>query len=109
MDTNLSPVLAKWMADYSNYKVKSSYTLSLHFETVISIYQKAKDHGNVIIISKDSDFSDIISRLGAPPKLINIKIGNCSNQKLWNALQPHFLEMIKLLTSNEFDVIDFEE
>jgi len=109
LDTNLSPAIAKWMSGYSGYPVKSSYTLSLHFETDNFIYQKARKQGNVIIISKDSDFSDIINRLGAPPKLINIKIGNCSNRKLWSALKPHINEMINLLISHEFDIIDFED
>ena len=65
----------KWMADYTGKSVKSSYTLSLYELDDLSIYKKAKDSGNIIIVSKDTDFPDIISRLGSPPKLINLRIG----------------------------------
>jgi hypothetical protein len=55
--------------------VKSSYSLSLHHLTDKKIYEDAKKHGQVIIISKDADFLEVINRLGSPPKLINIKTG----------------------------------
>lgn len=73
LDTHLSPAIAKWMADYTGFIVKSSYILSNNSLDDIEIYHKAKSAGNVIIISKDVDFSELINRLGAPPKLISIK------------------------------------
>jgi len=36
----------------------------------ISFYYKAKEHGNVIVISKDADLPELVNRLGAPPKII---------------------------------------
>ena len=82
MDTNLSPIIAKWMGEYLNVTVKSSYTLNFHHLDDLAIYRLAKSHRNVVLISKDSDFPELISRLGAPSKLINLKIGNCGNQLL---------------------------
>ncbi|HEY1165745.1 MAG TPA: DUF5615 family PIN-like protein [Chitinophaga sp.] len=82
LDTHISPIIAKWMKEYTGYEVKSSYSLSLHEMTDIDIYQKARAQGKVILISKDADFPELISRLGAPPKLINIKIGNCDNRAM---------------------------
>ena len=52
----------------------------------LAIYQQAKAHGKVIIISKDADFTKIVNRLGSPPKLICLKIGNCGNRTLWQFL-----------------------
>jgi predicted nuclease of predicted toxin-antitoxin system len=77
LDTHISPAIAKWMAEYTGFAVKSSYSLSLHHLTDIEIYNRAKTSGNIIIVSKDTDFAELISRLGSPPKLINLKIGNC--------------------------------
>ena len=37
---------------------------------------------NVIMISKDVDFVDLVSRFGAPPKLIWLTCGNVSNEAL---------------------------
>ncbi len=65
LDTHISPVIAKWMADYTGFTVKSSYSLQLHYLTDIEIYTRARQQGNTIIISKDVDFAELISRLGA--------------------------------------------
>jgi predicted nuclease of predicted toxin-antitoxin system len=108
LDTNISPIIAKWMHDYTGFTVKSSYTLSLHHLTDVEIYQRAKARGNVILISKDADFPELISRLGAPPKLMNLKIGNCDNRKLWELLQPHFKNAYELLITSDIDIIDLE-
>jgi len=108
LDTNISPAIAKWMSDFTGYTVKSSYSLSFQKTDDLTIYNKAKSKGLVIIISKDSDFSEIINRLGSPPKLINLKIGNCSNKVLWNTLKPSIKHIIHLLISDEFNIVDFE-
>lgn len=87
---------------------QSAYSLNLLYNTDLDIYQLAKSSGRIIIISKDADFSEIITRLGAPPKLINIKIGNCDNRQLWSLLKPQLLRLVALLSSTDIDIIDFE-
>ena len=86
--------------------VKSSYSLSLHFLTDLEIYQRARAQGNVILLSKDADFPELISRLGSPPKLISIKIGNCDNRTLWDFLRPHIKQAIDLLINIETDIVE---
>jgi predicted nuclease of predicted toxin-antitoxin system len=107
-DTNLSPVIAKWMKEYTGFSVKSSYSLNLHHLTDLDIYQRAKLQGNVILLSKDADFPELISRLGAPPKLINLKIGNCDNRTLWDLLKPSIKNSIELLMASDIDIIEIE-
>ena len=41
------------------------------------IWQYAKDNG-LVIVSKDSDFSQRSSLFGSPPKVIWLRIGNCT-------------------------------
>lgn len=62
LDTNLSPAIAKWLADFTGYAVKSSYSLNLHFKNDADIYNLAKAQGNVILISKDADFAELINK-----------------------------------------------
>lgn len=88
LDTHISPAIAKWMAEFTGLTVKSSYALSLHYLPDIEVYNRAKEYGNIILISKDVDFAELISRLGAPPKLINVKIGNCNNRDMWQFIKP---------------------
>ena len=108
LDTQISPIIAKWMADYTGFEVKSSYALSMNSMSDMDIYQRAKNIGNVIIISKDADFSELIIRLGAPPKLINLKIGNCNNQTLWQLMKPRINEIVTILISTDINIVDLE-
>jgi predicted nuclease of predicted toxin-antitoxin system len=108
LDTNISPAIAKWMGEDTGMSVKSSYSLSLHYMEDIEIYNLAKAEGNIILLSKDNDFTELISRLGAPPKLINIRFGNCSNSVLWGLIKPRIKDAITILTSSEIDIVEFQ-
>ena len=59
IDTQLSPIIAKWMSDFTGYTVKSSYSLQLHSLSDLTIYDLAKTAGNVILISKHADFPEL--------------------------------------------------
>ncbi|MBS1587607.1 MAG: DUF5615 family PIN-like protein [Bacteroidetes bacterium] len=85
LDNNLSPVIAKWLKDYTGWDVRSFYTLDFPPTTKDDeVYWRAREKGNVILISKDTDFPNLINRLGSPPKLVSIQIGNTDNRVLWN-------------------------
>ena len=92
--------------EYFDYTVKSAYILSLYELNDESIFRLAKENANIILISKDADFPELISRLGAPPKLIYLKIGNCDNRNLWNLLKPHIEEAIKTLTLTDISIVE---
>ncbi len=64
----------------------------------------AKIYGNVIIVSKDSDFKELIDWYGSPPKLILIKFGNCSNQLFWQKLKPKINVALRLLLNENSEV-----
>ena len=106
LDTHISPAIAKWIADYTGFSVKSSYSLSLHYLSDLEIYARAREQGNIIIISKDTDFAELISRQGSPPKLINLKIGNCDNRTMWEFIKPHIVKAVDLLTSSDVDIVE---
>lgn len=108
LDANISPIIAKWIKDELDLTAKSAYTLELLYNTDLEIYHQARSWGKIILISKDTDFSEIITRLGGPPKLINIKIGNCDNRQLWSVLKSHLLGLVTLLSSTDIDIVDFE-
>jgi len=76
LDHNLSPILAHWIAEETNIIVKSSYSLQSQLFSDYELYQKAKQNGSVILITKDSDLPELITQFGSPPKAIYLKIGN---------------------------------
>ncbi|MDM8176116.1 MULTISPECIES: DUF5615 family PIN-like protein [Olivibacter] len=108
LDTNISPVIAKWMMAHLNVIVKSSYSLDLHFLDDLTIYNRAKSAGKVVLVSKDADFPELISKLGSPPKLINLKIGNCSNQILWEKIKPRMKEVLTILAESDIDMVELQ-
>lgn len=108
LDIHISPIIAKWLKEYTDFQVKSGYIPGFHSLPDSEIYKRAKEHGNVILLSKDADFPELISRLGSPPKLINIKIGNCDNRKLWAFIQPNIKNAIELLTTTDIDIIELD-
>ena len=108
LDTQLSPIIAKWMAEYTGFNVKSSYTLQSNSLSDLTIYNNAKEKGNVILISKDADFPELISRLGSPPKLIVIKKGNCNNHEMWAFIKPNIVRAVEVLTSSDIEIIELE-
>ena len=108
LDNHISPIIAKWLREKSGFIVKSSYTLKLYGLSDFDIYLKAKESGNIILISKDSDLVDIISKSGSPPKLISLKISNCDNKILFSILERNLDRSIRLLLDFNKDIIELQ-
>jgi predicted nuclease of predicted toxin-antitoxin system len=53
------------------------------------VWEYAKLHG-LTVVSKDSDFFDRSSRQGAPPKVIWIRLGNCSTNDVERLLRSQY-------------------
>ena len=62
-------------------KAKHVNELSLTESTDLEVWDTAKSQG-LAIISKDDDFLHRALLLGHPPKVIILKIGNCSTRDL---------------------------
>jgi predicted nuclease of predicted toxin-antitoxin system len=108
LNSNLSPAIAKWIQVETSFLVKSSYVLGLNGVDDITIYNKAKAYGKVILVSKDKDFALLIEALGTPPKLILIKKENCDNRILWEFIRPRIQAAISMLTDTNLDVVELE-
>lgn len=56
------------------------------YHSIQSKMKLAREAGNVILLTKDRDFPELQQRLGAPPKIIWLRIGN----SLILTFQKHF-------------------
>ena len=75
-DQNLSPRLVRLLADiYPD----SAHVHGLGMDTALdtAVWAYAAEHG-FTIVSKDADFHQRSLLLGHPPKVIWIRLGNCS-------------------------------
>ena len=81
-------------------------TLGLSTATDRKIYEYARDEGYTIV-SKDSDFRQLSFVLGAPPKVIWLRVGNCSVPELRESLTNYTARILKFESEPEsFLIID---
>jgi predicted nuclease of predicted toxin-antitoxin system len=52
-------------------------------------------------MTKDSDFVELVNRLGSPPQIIWLTCGNTTKARLREMLDTTFLEALKLLQAGE--------
>ena len=100
VDAQLPPQLAKWLSDTFKVEAYALRDLNLRDAEDAEIFEKARQDG-IVIISKDSDFVEMILRLGKPPQLLWITCGNLTNRRLQDLLSKVFVKAQKLLISGE--------
>ncbi len=84
LDQNLSRKLVTMLADMYPGSTHVS-ALNLHQATDAIIWAFAKE-SNFTIVSKDSDFHQRSFLEGWPPKVVWLRLGNCSTQDIANCL-----------------------
>ena len=101
LDAQLPPQLAEWLRSVRGIEAKALRELGLRDAGDREIFDAART-ANAILLSKDADFVELISRLGAPPKLIWLTCGNVSNEALQGLLTQHLAAALAVL---EYDDI----
>jgi predicted nuclease of predicted toxin-antitoxin system len=103
IDAQLPPTLAEWIAETFGVNAVSLRELGLRDAKDIEIFESAKQP-NVVIMSKDSDFVDLVCRLGAPPQILWLTCGNVTNRNLRELLTATLPEAITQLQQGELVV-----
>ena len=97
-DENLSPKLPNRLSDlFPN----SLHVRDVDMKATIDpiVWDFAKEN-NLIIVSKDADMHDLSLVLGNPPKVIWLRLGNCSTRQVENVLRRNF-DAIKLFHKDD--------
>lgn len=81
VDAQLPPQLATWLGAEFGVEARSLRELGLRDAADLDIFQQARQRG-IVLISKDSDFVDLVSRFGPPPQLLWVTCGNVTNRRL---------------------------
>jgi predicted nuclease of predicted toxin-antitoxin system len=98
IDAHLSPAIATWIANTFRVTAVALRDIGLRDAEDSEIFEAAKAQG-VIFMTKDSDFVDLVDRLGAPPQIIWLTCGNTSNARLREILRltlPNALELLRV-------------
>jgi len=87
-DQNLSPRLVSRLSDLFP---DSAHVYPLGLAGVLDgeVWNYARDNG-FILVSKDADFSELSLLHGHPPKLIWLRIGNCTTIQIEQLLRANF-------------------
>ncbi len=101
-DQNLSPKLARYFtSSFDN----AQHLQDMHLEGTddTSVWEFAKTN-EFTIVTKDSDFNNLVAFRGFPPKVIWIRRGNCSTTDI-NKLIENNLDTIKAFINDEVNGI----
>ena len=91
LDQNLSPRLVQRLADlYPDSTHVSLVGLDRAADPAVWTYAQVAD---CIIVSKDADFSDMSVVRGLPPKVIWLRLGNCSTNDIEQALRSAHMQI----------------
>lgn len=86
IDVQLPPSLCGWIQ--TEFGVTSSHVqdIGLREADDTDVFAALKHDGDVVF-TKDEDFIDIVTRLGVPPQVLWLRLGNCSNDDLRSFLR----------------------
>jgi len=93
-DQNVSPRLVTLIADLFPGSSHVSL-LGLERATDMEVWAYARTN-DYFIVTKDADFADLAVIQGFPPRIIWVRLGNCSTQQIEQALRrnhPTILNM----------------
>lgn len=100
IDAQLSPSLAKWMADTFDVSSQAIRDLGLREAKDFPIFQAARE-ASAIVLTKDADFPHLLEQHGPPPKVLWLTCGNTSNQNVRKILSTTLVPALKLLEGGE--------
>ena len=108
IDAQLPPKLASWLKVTFQVDAKSVKELGLRDAEDIEIFNVARNQG-AIIITKDSDFIELVTRNGTPPQILWVTCGNVTNRNLQRIFEKAFPEALHLLQEGEMivEISDF--
>lgn len=88
VDAHLSPAIATWITTTFSITALALRDVGLRDAEDAEIFEAAKAQG-VILMTKDSDFVDLVDRLETPPQIIWLTCGNTSNARSKQILSKH--------------------
>jgi predicted nuclease of predicted toxin-antitoxin system len=100
LDAQLPPSLASWMRDTMGLDVHCVKELGLRDAADTHIFAAARAAG-AILVSKDSDFVDLVQVHGSPPQLIWLTCGNVTNARLKVVISNAWTQVTAVLATGE--------
>jgi predicted nuclease of predicted toxin-antitoxin system len=81
LDAHLPPVFARFLRDELEVKAVPVRDLGLRDAGDRRIFEAARA-ASAVLLTKDRDFLELLDRLGPPPQILWLTLGNTSNEAL---------------------------
>jgi predicted nuclease of predicted toxin-antitoxin system len=99
VDAQLPPALVRFPAG-QGHEAAAVRDLALREADDDVIWERAKRDG-YIVVSKDEDFAQRAWRLGPPPRVLWLRIGNATNRALLAWLKPVLPDALAVLARGD--------
>jgi predicted nuclease of predicted toxin-antitoxin system len=96
IDAQLPPKLAQWLNDRNADAIHVSDIVNGLFLPDIKLWNIARSEDR-IIVTKDMDFFELSAVYGAPPRVIILRFGNCSNNMMLMNLSSAWTNLVNYL------------
>ena len=98
IDTQLPPLLARYLRNKNHDAKHSTYFLNGHLFQDAELIKKALEH-DLIIVTKDIDFLDHYVLNGSPPRVLLLQFGNVSNSELYSLFDIYLNQIVEEFNS----------
>lgn len=96
----MPPAIAGWLAQQFGGEAITLDAVSLRQAGDLEIFEYARKAGYVIM-TKDDDFVDLVTRLGPPPQVLWVTCGNVTSAALRDLLVAAFPAALEHLQAGE--------
>lgn len=100
VDAQLPPLMAEWLVSDFGLDASTLHAIGLRNAPDTVIFQALRQP-ETVIVSKDEDFVDLITRLSAPPQLLWVTCGNVTNRALRALMARAMPDALRLLSDGE--------
>ena len=90
LDAQLDPELAAWLGATFKVIAKAIAEVGLRDASDEELFEAGRRFAPITIITKDEDFSQLVSRLGPPPHIVWLRCGNMSTLHMRSLLSMTF-------------------
>jgi predicted nuclease of predicted toxin-antitoxin system len=86
------------LAEIASSRSRTFFDHNLLTATDTQIWERCSVE-NLVILSKDVDFYDRALLFGAPPQVVHVAVGNCSNTRLFEVLAHEWADIERALVA----------
>lgn len=101
IDAQLSPDIAGWIqSSFEGVHAAAVRDIGLRHAEDPEIFEAART-ADAVVLTKDSDFTELVNRLGPPPHVIWVRVGNTSRAEMKRILAVHLADVMLLIRHGE--------